>query len=114
MLKISFLSLALMLSLGAVGALAQTPAPAMKSTAPAMAPAMKSAPAMAPAMAAGLMDINSATTDQLATLKGIGPVRAAAIVKGRPYRGKDELVQKGILTQGVYDPIKDQIIAKQK
>ena len=39
---------------------------------------------------------------------------AAAIVKGRPYKGKDELVQKGIVPQGVYDDIKDKIIAKQK
>jgi competence protein ComEA len=60
-----------------------------------------------------LMDINSASEKDLATLKGIGDVRAKAIVKGRPYKGKDELVQKKIVPQGVYDGIKDQIIAKQ-
>ena len=60
------------------------------------------------------MDINSASEKELATLKGIGDVRAAAIVKGRPYKGKDELVKKKILTKKVYDEIKDQIIAKQK
>jgi len=60
-----------------------------------------------------LMDINSASEKELATLKGIGDVRAAAIVKGRPYKGKDELVQKKIIPQSVYDGIKDQIIAKQ-
>ena len=67
----------------------------------------------APAVAE-LMDINSATAKQLATLDGIGDARSAAIVKGRPYNGKDDLVNKKILTQDVYDKIKDKIIAKQK
>jgi len=60
------------------------------------------------------MDINSASEKELATLKGVGEVRAKAIVKGRPYKGKDDLVKKKIVPQGVYDDIKEQIIAKQK
>lgn len=60
-----------------------------------------------------LMDINTASESELATLKGIGDVRAKAIVKHRPYKGKDELVQKKIIPQSVYNDIKDQIIAKQ-
>ena len=72
------------------------------------APAAPAAPATtAP------MDINSATAKQLATLDGIGEARSAAIVKGRPYNGKDDLVNKKILPQDVYDKIKDKIIAKQ-
>jgi competence protein ComEA len=59
------------------------------------------------------MDINSASPKELATLPGIGDARSIAIVKGRPYKGKDDLVQKKILTQKVYDDIKDLIIAKQ-
>ena len=59
------------------------------------------------------MDINSASEKDLATLTGIGDARAKAIVKGRPYKGKDDLVNKKILTQKIYDEIKDQIIAKQ-
>ena len=53
-------------------------------------------------------------TKQLATLDGIGDARSAAIVKGRPYKGKDELVQKKIIPENVYKDIKDLIIAKQK
>ena len=61
-----------------------------------------------------LMDINSASAKELASLPGIGEARAKAIIKGRPYKGKDELAQKKIIPQKVYDDIKDQIIAKQK
>ena len=73
-------------------------------------------PLATPAMAqtAAPMDINSATKDQLATLDGIGPARADAIIKGRPYKGKDDLVNKKIIPQNVYDGIKEKIIARQK
>lgn len=44
-------------------------------------------------------------------LKGVGDIRAANIIKNRPYKGKDELVQKKIIPAAVYAGIKDQIIA---
>ena len=78
-------------------------AEAKKAEAPKAETAKKSEP----------MDINSASEKELAMLKGIGDVRAAAIVKGRPYKGKDDLVTRKIVPQKVYDDIKDQIIAKQ-
>lgn len=61
-----------------------------------------------------LMDINSATKDELMTLPQIGEAHAKKIIEGRPYKGKDDLVKKKIVTQKVYDQIKDKIIAKQK
>lgn len=64
--------------------------------------------------AQSLIDINSATKQELMTLPGIGDARADAIIKGRPYKGKDELTQRGIIPDGVYAQIKDKIIAKQK
>lgn len=70
--------------------------------------------APAKAKAAAPMDINTATAKQLASLPKIGDVRAAAIIKGRPYKGKDELVDKKILSDEAYAEIKDLIIAKQK
>ena len=76
-----------------------------------------SVPAMAAekdAKADDKLDINRAKVEDLMKLEGIGDVRAKAIVKGRPYKGKDELVAKNIIPQGVYDKISDQIIAKQK
>ena len=64
--------------------------------------------------AADKIDINHAKTEELMKLDGIGEARAKSIIKGRPYKGKDELVDKNIVPQAVYDKIKDQIIAKQK
>ena len=104
--------------LAAGSALAQKAEPskdaAKKSGAAAKDATKKAAePPKAEAKKAEPMDINSATEAELASLKGIGDVRSKAIVKGRPYKGKDELVQKKIIPQNVYDDIKDQIIAKQ-
>ena len=77
-------------------------------------PAMVSIATPAMAQTPALIDINSAPKDQLDALPGIGPARADAIVKGRPYKGKDDLVNKKVIPQNVYDGIKDKIIAKQK
>jgi len=76
----------------------------------------KAAPkaAAAAAKADDKIDINRAKPDELMKLDGIGEARAKAIVKGRPYKGKDDLVAKNIIPQAVYDKIADQIIAKQK
>jgi DNA uptake protein ComE-like DNA-binding protein len=99
--------------LAATPSMAQTPAPA---TGGKMAPGAKMAPAekMAPAPKAELLDINSATADELKALKGIGDAYSAKIIAGRPYKGKDELVQKNIVPEKTYAEIKDKIIAKQK
>lgn len=63
---------------------------------------------------ADLLDINTATADQLKALPGIGDVYSEKIIKGRPYARKDELVQKNIISRNKYEGIKYKIVAKQK
>jgi DNA uptake protein ComE-like DNA-binding protein len=72
----------------------------------------KAAPAVEK-KAEALIDLNSASKVELMTLKGVGEARADAIIKGRPYKGKNELADKKIVPENVYNDIKDKIIAKQ-
>ena len=82
------------LLMGAAGAWAQT----------------RTAPGAPPAST--LIDLNSASRDDLMTLEGIGEVRADAIIRARPFKAKTELVERRLIPEALYDKIADKVMAR--
>ena len=75
--------------------------------------ASKAASKAESAASSKLVDINTASEADLKQLPGIGDAYSSKIVQNRPYRAKNQLVQKKVIPQATYDKIKDLIIAKQ-
>jgi DNA uptake protein ComE-like DNA-binding protein len=67
----------------------------------------------APAAPAKRIDINSASASDLKTVPGIGDAEAKKIIAGRPWLTKVDLVNKGVLPEGVYLALRDRIVAVQ-
>ena len=104
----------LCLAVALAAALASIPAEAQTAAQPSTGtPASSQAANPSATAKASLVDINTASQPELEALPGIGPARAAIIIKGRPYNGKDELRRKKLLPEKVYQGIRELIVARQ-
>jgi DNA uptake protein ComE-like DNA-binding protein len=113
MVRLVVLLIALLFTAGVLGmpaVEAQTAKPATPAPSEPAKPAAKEAAKEKKAP----LDINSASADDLKALPGIGDAYAKKIIDGRPYKGKDDLVQKKVIPKATYDKIKNDIVAKQK
>jgi competence protein ComEA len=103
--------IAVMVALGFVAGLAGLPAAFAQTPKAETKAAAKEEPKKAEKHE--MLDINSASADELRTVPGIGEAYVKKIVDGRPYKRKDELKTKKIVPDATYDKIKDHIVAKQ-
>jgi competence protein ComEA len=57
------------------------------------------------------VDINHADLDELLKVQGMTRSWAGRIIRFRPYRTKQDLLDRGVVSSEVYDRIKEQIVA---
>jgi len=85
---------------------------ATQKTEAATEPAAKKTPAAAKLAPGQVVNINTANKEQIEMLPGIGPVKAQAIIDGRPYNTKEDIMKVKGIKQGTFDKIKDSITVK--
>jgi competence protein ComEA len=97
----------------ATAASKQQPAAKPEMTAPAKQATAKPASTKMASKKVEMLDLNTATREQLVALPGIGETYADAIIKSRPYKSKSELVSKKVIPAAAYKKIRARVIAHQ-
>jgi competence protein ComEA len=89
---------------------AKVPAEKVKSST--KAPAKEKAAAPAKLAPGQKVNINSATKEELEALPEVGPVKAQAIIDGRPYKAPEDVMKVKGIKEGTFNKIKDYITVK--
>ena len=55
------------------------------------------------------ISINTASSETLETLSGVGEKRASDLIENRPYSQLDELVDKNVFSQSLFDSLKNEL-----
>ena len=59
-----------------------------------------------------VVDVNSASKEQLETLPGLSAKQSEGVINGRPYSSKHDLVTRGIISESEYDRLADRLTTR--
>lgn len=110
-MKVSIIIAAIVVLLGTMAISQTTPQPTPDAQ---PSPTHKMSKAEKQQAQGKILDLNTASKEELAALPGVGPSYAQKIIDGRPYKDKRDLLRKRVLPENIYNQIKDRVIARRE